>query len=129
MAPITQKTITQVEVRGKYSTPLQPKTVDFSKLCIGDYMLSDRKSEKEDFLRQRLDKVQEHNEPIKEEIELCKQEIKQGHRELSALKRLFKKSDDCTEKATLKEQISDANADLWRLIRSNCHRAWSLMRV
>ena len=127
MAPITSKTITAVEDKQKYQISGQ-KQNDVSKFDIGAY-LSGNKAPKRDYLRELLDKINEYNDHIKAEIAECRVEIKETRKELNALERMFKDADNVDEKASLKSQISELKSEHWRLIISNCKRAWSLRSV
>ncbi len=121
----------------KPDTPVRAQGFDFSSLNIGDIMLNGSEADKKRLmilmkqekispLRAWLNYVKAHNEPIKEEIKLCQEEIHNERRELSTLRRDFRNSNDAEEQALLKEMISETKGNIWDLCRTNVRRAFTL---
>ena len=128
MAPVTGKTYTPIEEKGKFHATNGTTVADFSNICVGDYLLG--KMPQKSFLEQRLDEVRRHNTPIKQEIELYSEKIKEGKRELAALEREYSHfNGDIEEKEGLRKMIKAKKSTIWSWITSNCRRAWDLQRV
>ncbi len=137
MAPSINTDLKTIEKNNNSHKTENQAGYDFSSINIGEIMLNGSESEKTKLLsllkesdvsplRLYIEAVKAHNKPIKEEIAFWKDEIHASRREISELKRAYKKTEDLDEQAELKSMISNEKRNLWTMCCANVRRAFTL---
>ena len=98
----------------------KPEGFDYSKICVWTA---------DDWMRARLDYVEEHNEPIKDKIAEGHILIDETRKKLYNLKRMLKDTFDLGEKESLTWLIRKTKNDLWGYCCRNCYLAFSLKKA